>query len=75
MEDLKIPEAFPIREGEFVTIPSKSWNSLCKTINDIITAVNAIKDEVGGVSKEVETCKFNISKLAEITEEIYETLE
>ena len=82
MENPKIPEVYPIREGAFVTIPYESWNSLCETINSIAEAVNAqtavINEQsntVEALSKRVSTCDDNVTKIAQILEEVYETLE
>lgn len=74
MSKFKIPVVHPIREGEFVTIPTSSWNTLCETINSIIEAVNTTTAAVDTLSSDLDTCKSNVSKIAEITEEIYETL-
>jgi hypothetical protein len=74
MSKYKIPVVYPIQEGEFVTIPTSSWNTLCETVNSIIEAVNATTNAVDSMSSDLDACKLNVAKIAEITEEIYETL-
>ena len=82
MEKPNIPTVYPIHEGAFVTIPYESWNALCSTINSIAEAVNAQTDAINGhaatveaLSKRVSTCDDNVTKIAQILEEVYEMLE
>lgn len=82
MEKPIIPEVHPIREGQFVTIPYDSWNALCDTVNKIAESVNAQTDAINAQNenlavfdKRVTDCETNVTKIAQILEEIYETLE
>lgn len=75
MEKFTIPEVHPIHDGAFVTIPTKSWNALCETVNAIVEAVNAQTVAINGIQTGLTDCVSDIAKLAEVTEEIYETLE
>lgn len=75
MENFEIPVVHPIQEGNYVTVPSASWNVLCETVNKIIEAVNlqSCKTEtnVNAIRQNTE----DISKIGKILEEIYATLE
>ena len=68
MQKPNLKHVVPIHQNEFVTVPSTTWNKLCKTVNDIIDVLNTH-------SSDIEACNTNLSKLAKITEEIYEILE
>lgn len=75
MENFEIPVVHPIQEGNYVTVPSASWNALCETVNKIIEAVNlqSCKTEtnVDAIRQNTE----DISKIGKILEGIYATLE
>lgn len=75
MEKPNLPKPIPILEGKFITVPSKTWNAMCETVNRIIDTLNAQTDVITTLYQDVESVNLNVSKLAKITEEIYETLE
>lgn len=75
MEYPKIPSVMPIADGKFVTVPSASWNEMCNTVNNVITTLNDVIEYVNKVSKQVGACDDNISKIAQILEDIYEKTE
>lgn len=57
----------PIHQSRFVTVPSDTWNELCSTLNTMIDVLNTH-------DAALESCKTNLSKIAKITEEMYENL-
>ena len=71
----ELKPVYPIHQNEFVTVPSKTWNTLCKTLNDVIEVLNAQTSTLSEHYEALKACKSDISKLATITEEIYEILE
>lgn len=74
METPIIPTVFPIQDSSFVTVPSQAWKELCGIINNLVNVVNAQTVALGEQSTKLKECEEDISKLAKITEEIYENL-
>lgn len=72
MDDIKIPAVFPIASGEFVNVPSESWNTLCTTLNSMARVINLQTVKIRSLETEIKNCDKAISKVAEIVEEIYE---
>jgi hypothetical protein len=72
MDIFEIPEVHPMADGKFVTVPDKSWNALCDTVNKMIKTINAQSAALSKLGIEVRNCDDAISKIAEILEEIYE---
>ena len=75
MENFNIPVVYPIQEGNYVTVPSESWNSLCETVNKIIEAVNLQSSKLETTNDVVHQTVEDISKIGKILEEFYATLE
>lgn len=86
MEKPVIPTVYPVQNGKYVTVPSESWNSLVTVINDIVNNVNAQSEaiakltdatasDIDGIRDTLKTHDKNMAKIAEILEELYETLE
>lgn len=74
MENFSIPVVHPIQEGNYVTVPSESWNSLCETVNKIIEIVNLHSSKLESTNETVHQTVEDISKIGKILEGIYETL-
>ena len=86
MEKPVIPTVYPVQNGMYVTVPSESWNSLVTVINDIVNTVNAQSEaisklidstssDIDDIRNTLKTHDINMAKIAEILEELYETLE
>ena len=74
MEKFNIPVVHPIQEGNYVTVPSESWNSLCETVNKIIEVVNLQSSKLETTNEVVHQTVEDISKIGKILEGIYEAL-
>lgn len=82
MEKFTIPVVQPLAKGTVVRVPTESWTELCTAINAIVESLNAQADAIRNLESKssklqslAENNELNISKLAKITEAIYETLE
>lgn len=82
MENIIIPAVQPLAKGTVVRVPTESWKELCTAINAIVESLNAQADAIRNLEVKssklqvlAENNELNISKLAKITEAIYETLE
>ncbi len=79
---IEVPVVHPIEEGHYVTVPSASWNELCKMVNSMAQVINAQTDALqtltsalAEVNAKTSSNTENITKLATIIGDIYETLE
>ena len=73
-------EVYPTMGG-YVTVPAKTWDKLCDTVENLSKELSSVKNTVAEQALEIRSqqrtisrCQEDISKLAKITEGIYETL-
>ena len=81
MQHIQIPEVLPIADGNYVTVPSKAWNAMCTAVNSIVETVNAQSDAISRLFEAdtelntgLKNTDTNLSKIAKILEDVYETL-
>lgn len=74
LERLNLPELPHIVTEGIVNIPSKQFKEIVNYINTLTKCVNAQSQIIKSLSERMDVCEENTAKIAEIVEELYETL-
>lgn len=72
MENFKIEPVYPLFNGKAIQLPAEQFGELVEQINKVIDAVNTLNKFVVELSERVYDCETNISKIAQILEEMYD---
>lgn len=72
MESLKLPELPPLVVDGVVAVSTAELQQIVDTLNAVIAHANRLQETVDAISTELKTCGDDISKIAEILEEMYD---
>lgn len=75
MSNLQLPKVYPIGRDSFVTVPYDAWKQLCETVNTMSEVINTQSEKIIELENALNNTNNDVSKIAQILEEIYETMD